>query len=72
MGLLKIKVYRPFPGEELNELVKKAKNIAVVEKAISPGQTGPLYTDVKSSLNKNNINIRNYIVGLGGRDVSKK
>ncbi len=72
VGLLKIKVYRPFPGEELNELVKKAKNIAVVEKAISPGQTGPLYTDVKSSLNKNNINIRNYIVGLGGRDVSKK
>jgi len=71
VALIKIKTYRPFPQEEISKLTKKAKNIAVTEKAISLGQAGPLYIDVKASLNKN-LNIKNYIVGLGGRDVTKE
>ena len=72
VALLKLKVYRPFPKAELNKLIKKTKHIAVVEKAIGPGQSGPLYTDVKSALKKNNVNTKNYIVGLGGRDVTEQ
>lgn len=71
-GLLKIKVYRPFPEEEVNKIIKGVKNIAVIEKAVSLGQAGPLYTDLKAALPKNQNNIRDYIVGLGGRDVTKK
>ena len=72
IGVLKIKTYRPFPGEEINKILLRAKNIAVIEKAISLGQAGPLYSDIKSSLKNNKLNISNYIVGLGGRDVTTK
>jgi len=75
IGLLKIKVYRPFPAASVNNILRRAKNIAVIEKAINFGQAGPLYSDIKAGLNADeakNLNIRNYIVGLGGRDVTKK
>jgi len=72
IGVLKIKTYRPFPEEEINKILLRAKNIAVIEKAISLGQAGPLYSDIKSSLRNNKLNISNYIVGLGGRDVTTK
>jgi pyruvate/2-oxoacid:ferredoxin oxidoreductase alpha subunit len=74
-GVLKIKVYRPFPGEEIVKIISRAKNVAVIEKAISLGQAGPLYSDLKSALSSaeaKSLNIRNYIVGLGGRDVTEK
>ncbi len=71
-GILKIKTYRPFPGEEINKILLTAKNIAVIEKAISLGQAGPLFSDIKTSLPNNKLNIKNYIVGLGGRDVTQK
>lgn len=72
VGLLKIKVYRPFPAEEIIKIISRVKNIAVIEKAISLGQAGPLYTDLKGALGENKLNISNYIVGLGGRDVTEK
>ena len=75
IGLLKIKIYRPFPAESINKFLVRAKNIAVIEKAINFGQAGPLYCDIKAGLSAaetKNLNIRNYIVGLGGRDVTKK
>ncbi len=77
IGLLKIKVYRPFPKTEVINIIKSAKHIAVLEKAISLGQSGPLYSDVASTImalgkTKNNIHLKNYIVGLGGRDINQK
>lgn len=72
IGILKIKVYRPFPEEEILKIISRSKNIAVVEKAISLGQNGPLYSDLKAALKENKLNISNFIVGLGGRDVTGK
>jgi pyruvate ferredoxin oxidoreductase alpha subunit len=72
IGVLKIKTYRPFPSEEINKILLRAKNIAVIEKAISLGQFGPLFSDIKAALPKNKLNLSNYIVGLGGRDVTEK
>ena len=72
VGVLKIKVYRPFPGEEINKIINNAKNIAVVEKAISLGQAGPLFSDIKAAMTDHKLNINNYIVGLGGRDITQK
>lgn len=66
-GVLKLKVYRPFPAEEIKKILKLCSKIAVVEKAISLGATGPLYADLKTISGSAKIN--NYIVGLGGRDV---
>lgn len=72
VGLLKIKSYRPFPKEEINKVLAKTKNLAVLEKAISLGEMGPLYSDIKAGLENHRINITNHIVGLGGRDVTQK
>jgi len=72
IGVLKIKTYRPFPGEEINKILLRAKNVAVIEKAISLGQAGPLFSDIKAALPKNKLNLSNYVVGLGGRDVTEK
>jgi pyruvate ferredoxin oxidoreductase alpha subunit len=71
VGLIKIKVYRPFPAAELNKFLVAAQHIAVIEKAISLGQAGPLYTDLAAGLTKK-AHLKNYIVGLGGRDVTVK
>jgi pyruvate ferredoxin oxidoreductase alpha subunit len=76
IGILKIKTYRPFPEEEVTSILKKAKNVAVIEKALSYGQAGPLYSDIAAAFqntsNRNSCNLKNYIVGLGGRDVTEK
>ncbi len=72
IGLLKIKSYRPFPEEEVAKIIRSSKNIAVIEKAVSLGQAGPLYSDLKAAIGENKLNISNFIVGLGGRDVTSK
>jgi len=78
VGVLNIKVYRPFPGKEIIKALVRAKNIAVLEKAINLGQAGPLYSDLKAALvcdgkaGAARFNIKNYVVGLGGRDVTGK
>ena len=76
VGLLKIKVYRPFPGKEIAKIIKPKTNIAVLEKAISLGQAGPLYNDLVEALNtykkRGDGLIKNYIIGLGGRDISEE
>ena len=73
VGLIKIKTFRPFPEDELIRITKNLKGIAVVEKNISLGQQGALFTDLRSTLyHVNDSLVHNFIVGLGGRDVTKK
>lgn len=74
VGVLKIKAYRPFPSEEVNKIIKQSHNVAVIEKAISLGGTdGPLALDVKASAKNHAVTkVQSYIVGLGGRDITKK
>ena len=70
-GVLKIKTWRPFPSQAVYDTIKKAKNIIIIEKAISPGNLGPLYLDVKSVANDKQ-NLKNFITGLGGKDFKKE
>lgn len=73
VGILKIKVYRPFPAEQILKIIKPVKNIAVMDKSISLGQIGPLASEIKAiAQGKTNANISSFIVGLGGRDVTKE
>ncbi len=74
VGVLKIKCYRPFPAEEIIKILIGAKQAAVLEKAISLGATdGPLALDVKAAAkNRIKTKIRGFIVGLGGRDITKE
>ena len=73
-GVLKIRVYRPFPAQEIAKAVSHLKAIAVLDKADSLNATGgALYTDITSGLYTNNINVPvvNYIYGIGGRDTTQ-
>ena len=72
VGMLRIRYMRPFPNEEIAETVRNAKSLGVLEKDISFGNEGTVYTNVNSALKTSGINITssNYIGGLGGKNIS--
>ena len=72
VGLIKIRLYRPFPADELAAALKNVKAVAIMDRA--EGYTnhgGPLGADVMSALfrARSQALATNYIYGLGGRDV---
>ncbi len=69
-GLIRIRSLRPFPKKDLQKDAENLKGIAVIDRHISLGYEGPLYTDVKSALFGSDIKINSYIGGLGGRDIT--
>jgi pyruvate ferredoxin oxidoreductase alpha subunit len=73
-GLLKIRVFRPFPEEDILEAVGDVPVVGVLDKSASFGAPGgPLYEEVKTTF-YDEIDrplIANYIYGLGGRDASQ-
>lgn len=69
-GILKIRSYRPFPAKSVKKIIANCKNVAIIEKAMSSGANGPLYSDVMSSLSGFKGVSSNHIVGLGGRDIN--
>ena len=71
-GLIKPRVFRPFPKEELAEALKGLKAIAVMDRSDSMnGHEGPLCLEIKAALYDKGMNktILNYIYGLGGREI---
>ena len=74
-GLLKIRVFRPFPASEIANALSKAKAVAVLDKADSlNGAGGALFEDVVSGMyvNNKNVPVVNYVYGIGGRDTTTK
>lgn len=72
IGLLKLRVFRPFPVEEIAKTLGLAKAVAVLDRSMSPGaQGGPLFQEIRSALYDHDARplIVNYIYGLGGRDI---
>jgi pyruvate ferredoxin oxidoreductase alpha subunit len=72
VGVIRLKMFRPFPTKELAKAVGNAKAVAVFEKAMSFGAaTHPLALEVRTSLYeaKQRPMIADFVVGLGGRDV---
>jgi pyruvate ferredoxin oxidoreductase alpha subunit len=73
VGLLKIRLWRPFPLQEFRRLSLGAKQLVVMDRALSLGAPGgPVAAEVKSALygEENRPMIYNFVTGLGGRDVS--
>ena len=74
-GLLKIRMYRPFPAEEIAEVLSHLKAVAVLDKADSLNAAGgALFEDVTSAMyvNKKQVPMVNYVYGIGGRDTTEK
>ena len=72
VGLLKIRVFRPFPSEEIAKMLSHVKRIAVLDKNISLGAKGATAMEVRDALYGSTIPVKGYVLGLGGRDVRKK
>ncbi len=72
VGLIKVRCLRPFPEKELQEAMKDLKAVGVIDRHISLGQEGPLFTDIRSAIYCNDLAINGYIAGLGGRDITVK
>lgn len=74
VGLLKIVLFRPFPLQEILGALKKAKNIAVMERAISSGTYPPIYNDIVNGLYQagEKKKVQSIVYGLGGRDIFAK
>lgn len=71
-GLLKLRVFRPFPAEELAAALKHVSHIAVLDRSDGfNAQSGPLGTELKAALFDAGTRPKtvNYIYGLGGRDI---
>jgi pyruvate ferredoxin oxidoreductase alpha subunit len=75
VGLLKPRVFRPFPAQELVEALKHLEAIAVMDRSVSFGamnNAGPLFLELLAALQvygNGRIPVSDYVYGLGGRDI---
>lgn len=74
VGVLGLRVFRPFPKAAIVRALEKAQLVAVFDKNISYGSEGATCSEIKAALygSKTKASIRNFIVGLGGRDVKAR
>ena len=75
VGLLKVRVFRPFPAEEIAEALSHLKAVAVLDKSDSLNAAGgALFEDIVSAMyvNGKNVPMVNYVYGIGGRDTTAK
>jgi len=71
VGLMKLRLFRPFPGDEIAAALAKIPSVAVLDRSISFGlKGGPVFNEVRSACYGKNIRFASYIYGLGGRDVT--
>jgi len=68
VGLVALRLYRPFPHRALQEALGGARRIAVLDRAASPGTFPPLYSDIRAGY-EGGAELRSYVYGLGGRDL---
>ena len=71
-GLLKLRVFRPFPAEEIAKALENVKAVAVLDKSDSLNAAGgALFEDITSAMyvNKKQVPMVNYVYGIGGRDT---
>ncbi|HON59884.1 MAG TPA: pyruvate ferredoxin oxidoreductase [Smithella sp.] len=75
VGVMGVRLYRPFPDRAIAEALKGKKRVMVFEKALSYGYEGALYSDLKSALYEHLAGtgslpaVQNFIAGIGGRDI---
>ena len=72
VGLLKMKMFRPFPTEEVRRALQKVRKVAVVDRNVSFGSTGIFAQEIRSAMHQHGegTSVFGFIAGLGGRDVT--
>ncbi len=74
VGLARIRAFRPFPHQELRALGSKVDGLAVLDRSYTFGAAGAMFTEVKASMYslQRKPAVKNYIAGLGGRDITPR
>jgi pyruvate/2-oxoacid:ferredoxin oxidoreductase alpha subunit len=70
VGVAKLRVFRPFPAEEVRALSSMSSTIGVFDRSYTFGDGGAMFNEVRSALHGHEAALKNYIGGLGGRDVT--
>ena len=72
VGLVKIRLWRPFPFDDLKKANLHAKRLVVIDRAISVGACGPVASEVKAALygGDQRPSVYNFVAGISGRDVT--
>jgi pyruvate/2-oxoacid:ferredoxin oxidoreductase alpha subunit len=72
IGLAKIKMYRPFPADELRDACKAATRVAVLDRNYAAGSGGIFWQDTRAAFqgHRDDLLIQNYLTGLCGGDVT--
>jgi len=71
VGLLKIRLFRPFPAEQVRKALANASRVAVIDRNIGFGSGGIFAQEIRSALyNHSAVPVHGFIAGLGGRDVN--
>ena len=69
-GALRLRTFRPFPGDELADILRSIGTVAVMDRSISYGlRGGPLFNEIRSFAGGDSLQMINYVYGLGGRDI---
>jgi pyruvate ferredoxin oxidoreductase alpha subunit len=71
--MVKIRMFRPFPHEELRSILSGAGAVGVLDRSASFGAMGgPVMLETKAALyGESTVPMKNYIYGLGGRDITE-
>lgn len=74
VGLVRVRMFRPFPYADIRAMLGRAKNVAVLDRSVSPGADSPLCQEVKSALygldgGSAAPRVYGFVAGLGGRDI---
>ncbi len=74
VGALKVRLFRPFPAEEISKALEDKEFALILDRSLSYGYEGQLATETKAALHTSGIEtpVINMITGLGGRDVTYK
>jgi 2-oxoisovalerate ferredoxin oxidoreductase alpha subunit len=72
IGLARIRLFRPFPNDEIRDLASRVNKMIVIDRNLSFGNQGIFFNEIKASLynQKNNPPVYGFVAGLGGRDMT--
>jgi pyruvate ferredoxin oxidoreductase alpha subunit len=69
VGLLELRSFRPLPVDRLRGALRNVPNVAVLDRADSPGGRPPLFAEIASVLAGEDVQLRSFVYGLGGREL---
>jgi pyruvate ferredoxin oxidoreductase alpha subunit len=72
IGLLRLRLYRPFPEREIQKALSGLDAVGVVDQNLAPGRGGITYPEIKASLYESRIPVSSFIISLGGKHISRQ